>query len=146
MLRSSLPGGRGDDVDAAIEHVLRVLEHDVPFAAAKKLAEQFAEVTANQLERLGEQPPALVADAPQDFLERPFRLDEVGQLLAQMSEAAFQLLEVAKTFGVDAAHQLELSPQPGDARLELFPHVLESRRLNRLGGGSSPQLCVSSAA
>src|SRR5690606_2193377 len=34
----------GDNIDAALEHVLRVFEHDVPVPAAEQLAEQLLEV------------------------------------------------------------------------------------------------------
>ena len=36
-----------------------------------------------------------------------FGLDEIGQLLAQMGKSAFQLVQVAEAFRVDASHQLE---------------------------------------
>ena len=49
-----LAGRAGDDVDAALQHVVLVREDQVGFAAAEDLGEHDAEVVADLVEGLGE--------------------------------------------------------------------------------------------
>ena len=107
---------QGHDVDAALQHVHAVFEHDVGLPAAEQLAEQFLEVAADGAEGGGEQRAALDVDGVDHVLERLAGGGEVVQLIYSA------LGEPSKRPAATAALQglLRKLDQPGDWEVKVW--------------------------
>ncbi len=114
----------GDDLDAAVENVDVLLQHDVGVAAAEQVAEERLEMALDRLERLGEQPPAVGVDLVDDLFQRRLGRRQVLVLVGEGLVAGFELLEFFQGFEVDVAEIVDLLPQFVDFLLHLFPLVL----------------------
>ena len=120
MVCNCLPGRAGHDVDAALQHVVLVHQHQVGFAAAKDLGEHRAEVVADLLERLAEHLARLHVDAVDHFEQLRFGLNQVVVLLAE------ELVALLGFFVFLDGHQVH-RPHLVDALLQRFDLLGDGR-------------------
>ena len=83
-----LAGRPGDDLDAAVQNIDVLLQHDVGVPAAEQVAEQRLEMPLDGLQRLGKQPPAVGVDPVDDLLQRRLAGREVLVLVGEQFVAA----------------------------------------------------------
>ena len=106
------------DVDAALQHVVLVHQHQVGLAAAEDLGEHGAEVLADLLEGLAEHLARLDVDAVDDFEQLRLGLDQVVVLLAEELVALLGLLVFLDGHQVHRPHLVDALLQ----RLDLLRH------------------------
>jgi len=134
MLRGSLPGGRATDFDRRLQEIDIRFEDDVGLAAAKDPLEEFAEVAADRLDRVAEQPPALVVDPGDELLDRLLAAGDVGQLCLEHLQPFGEGFGFGDCFHVDGRHRGQLPPEFVDALVE-FAAV--GRNLDRAPSAST---------
>ena len=117
----TLPRGARDDVDAALERILRVLEKDEPrLAAAEQLREHRLEVLVRLLEGLPEEVARSEVEVVDELEYLGLRGEEI--LLLRLL-ARIALLELAALVYRDHVHRTErgdLGLQPVDLALKLL--------------------------
>ena len=102
-LCSRLPGGCGDDLDAALERIVLVEQRQAGAAAAEQRAERLLEVAVDGGERLGEALPRGLVDALDRLAGLRDRVDEVLALRGQEGVARLELVELLDGHHVDRA-------------------------------------------
>ena len=111
-------GGAGDDLDGRLEDVDAGLEDDVCLSASENPLEEGAEMTADRLDRLGEEATAVLVDPGDELLDRQFGVGDVGELGFEPRQPFGKLLRFGERLEVDGRHRGELPLQLIDARIE----------------------------
>ena len=120
-----LAGRTGDDLDAGLQHILRVLEVHVGLAAAEELAIEFLEVDADRLERFHEAVAALAVDALDEAVQGLAGPHQVLVLLLEELGPLLKGLLLVDRFEVHGAQSLDLALEFAD----LLGHRLPVHRL-----------------
>ena len=103
-----LPGGCGDDLDAALERIVFVEQRQAGAAAAEQRAERLLEVRVDGGERLGEALPRRLVDALDRFAGLRDRVDEVLALRREERVARLELVELLDRHHVHRAEPIDL--------------------------------------
>src|SRR5262249_10609021 len=98
----------GDDLDAAVENVDPFVQDDVRLPTAEQLAKQRLKVTADHLQRVGEQPAAVGVDLADNLLKRSLGARQVLVLAGEVVVARLELVQLGQGVKVDAADAVEL--------------------------------------
>ncbi len=114
----------GDDLDAGVENIHALLQHDVGVAAAEKIAEKLLKMPADRVQRLGKQPPAVGVDLFDDFFQRGLGVGQIAVLVGKGFIAGFQLFEFFEGLDVDVAEIGDLASQVVDLLLHFLAMVL----------------------
>ena len=116
-----LAGRLGDDLDARLERVAVVHEHEVRAPSAEELGEHLLEIHADFFERLCEQLFGRAVDFGDDLEQLRLRVHEVGVLLFEEDVALFELVELLDGIDIDRPHGFDPLGQLGDDFLDAVP-------------------------
>ena len=115
-LWSCLPGRLRDDVDAALERIVFIEQHEVGFAAAEELGEHLAEVDPDLLEGLREKLLGRLIDLRDDVEQFAARVRQVGVLRFEEGVTLLEFVVFLDGVEIHRAHRVELARQLGDDR------------------------------
>ena len=129
--RERLTGRLHLDLDAAVEHMLRILEHERRLAAAEELQEGLAERLIDRLKLRGEDALHLPRHIGDDAGQLTLGLEDIVPLTGEESVARVHAREFVDRTEVRRAQRADAAAQLGDAAAGLG-HVLD-RLAQRLG-------------